>query len=239
MASNKQYDWADTNTIRLVRHSGTDADIVRAARVCTETAQVGGDRDRRLIETMMISTPTHNTPFEHVVFTWEVVCPIFVARQLMRHRIASYNERSLRFTEPKQDLSFYVPTVDRIDPNGEHSLQVNEDNIRAYKHIMYEGMAQYRMLVQDGWPKEVARGLLGMATTTQFVWTINCWSFLNFIEKRAHRSAQLEHRLLAEEAWEQFAVALPITATAFFKKLAHHNRAQFYPGILPPERMER
>jgi len=178
---------------------------------------------------MMTAEPAHNTPFEHAVMSWEIATPIFVARQLMRHRIGTFDEQSMRATAGTGE--FYEPTIDRIDPEGENSTDINRENIKDYRHTMREAQTRYEMLVNDGCPREVARGVLGTATMTRLLWTVNCWSFLNWLEKRTHNSAQEEHRELATMAWLLWQTYMPMTAAAFYKKLRHGERRSSYESL--------
>ena len=88
----------------LVNAMADDAMVANAARISTvgyrkgdPVPEYGGDKDAGLINYLMKNR--HGTPFEHNAFTWRIECPIFVAREFMRHRIASYNETSGRYRE--------------------------------------------------------------------------------------------------------------------------------------------
>ena len=108
-------------TVELVRSSAHDSDVLFAARVSTqgeqtlEAAQGSEDTDaedkraRGLINYLM--RDRHGSPFEHNSMTFYVQAPIFVFREFMRHRIASYNEESGRYRELKP--VFYVPAPER------------------------------------------------------------------------------------------------------------------------------
>src|SRR4051812_20894374 len=102
-------------TVELVRASARDADVLFAARVSTKGEQslddVDGDaeRSRGLVNYLM--RDRHGSPFEHNSMTFYVQAPIFVFREFMRHRIASYNEESGRYRELRP--VFYVPGPDR------------------------------------------------------------------------------------------------------------------------------
>ena len=100
-------DVLDKGFVRLVDAMGGDAAVVDAARVCYDSRSKGEAQDRRLIVYLM--KHAHLTPFEHAVFKFHVSTPIFVARQWFRHRIASYNEVSGRYTEVKDE--FYIPAA--------------------------------------------------------------------------------------------------------------------------------
>ena len=222
----------------LLRRCGGDGAVIHAARICTGKTDIQStDKlDQQLLEYMMIATPHHGTPFEHAAMSWEITTPIFVARQLMRHRMGTFNEQSMRYTAGTG--GFYTPSIERVDPEDENSRDVNQSNIKAYRHSMHEAQGLYRELVEDGWPRELARGVLGTAMLTHLVWSVNAGSFMNWIEQRAHRSAQWEHRELAAIAWKLWSSWMPKTAEAFYKMLAHSNRTQDYEGISPPGREE-
>ena len=111
-------------TVELVRSSASDSDVLFAARVSTlgektlESATAAPDdpaagepsaRDRGLINYLM--RDRHGSPFEHNSMTFYVQAPIFVFREFMRHRIASYNEESGRYRELRP--VFYVPAEER------------------------------------------------------------------------------------------------------------------------------
>lgn len=178
---------------------GGDAAVVRGARICYQSTAKSEGADERLIQRLMSSTPRHNTVFEHAVFRWGVKCPVFVARQWMRHRIASYNEKSLRYCEAERE--YYVPAG--VEPDS------------PYVRHMEAAFDLYEQLLADGWKREQARGVLGMAVYTEFIWTVNAWSLMNWLEKRLDPHAQVEHRQYAEAALGIFRQVMPVTATAF------------------------
>ena len=92
----------DKGFVRLVDAMGGDAAVLDAARVCYDSRSKGEAQDRALIAYLM--KHSHLTPFEHAVLKFHVSAPIFVARQWFRHRMASYNEVSGRYTEVKDEL---------------------------------------------------------------------------------------------------------------------------------------
>ena len=100
----------DKGFIRLVEFMGGDIGAVRSARVSLGSDSKGEARDKKLIEYLL--GHNHLSPFEHSVFQFHVKCPIFVARQWMRHRWCSYNEISARYTEVSDE--FHIPDEFRI-----------------------------------------------------------------------------------------------------------------------------
>ena len=109
----------DDVTVELVQSMGNDRSVIQAARVSTKGAEVidGTDgvevaidkRDRGLINFLM--RDRHGTPFEHNAFTFYIEAPIFVFREFMRHRIASYNEESGRYKELEPVFTFLQKIV--------------------------------------------------------------------------------------------------------------------------------
>jgi len=99
--------------VELIDSMGNDALVVRAARVSTSgrsaTNYVGCEHDAGLVNYLMRNR--HGSPFEHTAFTFYVEAPIFVWREIMRHRIASYNEESARYRQLAPE--FYVPPPER------------------------------------------------------------------------------------------------------------------------------
>ncbi len=189
----------DKGWMQLEEMMGGDAAVIRGARICYQSTARSEQADIRLIERLMSSVPRHNTVFEHAVFRFAVKAPLFVARQWMRHRICTFNEKSLRYCVA--DREYYVPD----QPEGRE----------AYVAHMEASFDLYADLVKQGWPKEQARGVLGTAVYTEFIWTVNAWSFMNWLEKRLDPGAQAEHRAYAEAALAMFEQAMPVTAAAF------------------------
>jgi len=179
---------------------GGDAAVIRGARICYQSVARSPEDDIRLIRRLMASEPKHNTVFEHAVFRFGVKCPLFVARQWMRHRIASYNERSLRYCIA--DREYYVPAGDPPE-------------VEAYRQHMEASFDLYERLLQAGWRRERARGVLGMAVYTEFIWTVNAWSLMNWLYKRLDKHAQWEHRQYAKAVLEIYRQVMPVTAAAF------------------------
>ncbi len=223
-------------TVELVRHSASDADVIFAARVSTQGEQTlegassgadATDRDRGLINYLM--RDRHGSPFEHNSMTFYVQAPIFVFREFMRHRIASYNEESGRYRELRP--VFYVPGPERklvqVGKPGaydfedgtteQHELTVNE--IKATCTQAYES---YQRMLDAGIAREVARAVLPVTLYSSMYVTMNARSLMNFLSLRTKREGthfpsfpQREIEMVAElmeNAWEPL---MPMTAAAF------------------------
>lgn len=209
----------DSGFVKLVDFLGGDSRAVDSARVSFGSVSKGETADRKLIEYLL--EHGHLSPFEHSVFQFHVKCPIFVARQWMRHRIASYNEISARYTEVHDE--FYYPEAfraqDRSNRQGSlESAALDQEKMRAiYDRAVKASYAAYKELLDAGAAREMARMVLPVAQYTQFYWSVNARSLLNFISLRADAHAQWEIRRYAEAIQEMFRARMPWTWEAYVK----------------------
>ena len=211
---------ADKGFVRLVDLMGGDQRAVESARVTFGSRSKGAEKDKLLVEYLLAHG--HHTPFEHSVFQFHVKCPIFVARQWLRHRMASYNEVSSRYTEVKDE--FYVPSEFRAQDkvNRQGSLKSpalkTAELLVIYKASIEASYAAYRKLLEGGVAREMARMALPVAQYTQFHWTINARSLMNFITLRLDAHAQLEIQVYAKAIAEIFKAKMPWTWEAFSRQ---------------------
>jgi len=212
----------DKGFVKLVNVSGGHFSVLAAARVSNgigpEEASKGQEKDQGLINYLM--KHRHGTPFEHNLFTFYVKAPIFVAREWMRHRIGSYNEISGRYTEFQPE--FYIP--DRFRQPGTTNKQgseyLNNSNADEWlynnmRKTMLEAFGHYRYLLTSGVAKELARIVLPLGTYTQYYWTVNARSLMNFLSLRCGEDAQWEIREYAEAIKEIFKEQMPMTFSAW------------------------
>ena len=225
-------------TVELVRHSASDADVIFAARVSTqgeqtlEGASAGVDateRDRGLINYLM--RDRHGSPFEHNSMTFYVQAPIFVFREFMRHRIASYNEESGRYRELRP--VFYVPGPERklvqVGKPGAYDFEdgtaeQHELAVSEIKQTCTQAYESYQRMLDAGIAREVARAVLPVTLYSSMYVTMNARSLMNFLSLRTKREGthfpsfpQREIEMVAdkmEAAWEPL---MPMTAAAFSK----------------------
>jgi thymidylate synthase (FAD) len=226
-------------TVKLVQHMGDDMAVVEAARVSTNLtaamlrerggSHVLSDKDVGLINYLM--RDRHGTPFEHNAFTFFIEAPIFVFREFMRHRIASYNEESGRYK--KLEPVFYVPTEERgLIQSGkpgayefyqgsknqwltvrQETVEVNTKAYEAYENMLDAGIA-----------REVARGVLPVNLYSSMFVTMNARALMNFLSLRTKREGthfpsfpQREIEMVAEGMEEIFAEIMPVTYETFNK----------------------
>ncbi|MBV8080657.1 MAG: FAD-dependent thymidylate synthase [Actinobacteria bacterium] len=144
----------------------------------------------------------------------------FVANGVVVHN--SFNEFSLRYAKATDD--FYVPEADDVrtqvgkpgaytfEPVSDELAQQTRDELQAVYDHAYE---TYERLVESGVAREVARSVLPVGAYTQFYWTVNARSLMNFVSLRNSQFAQLEIRRYAEAVEAFFAARMPVTHAAF------------------------
>jgi thymidylate synthase (FAD) len=212
----------DHGHVRLVESMGSDLSIVRNARVSYDAEWRTGEdegKDAKLIAYLWKNR--HTSPFEAVQFTFDIKCPIFVARQWHRHRTWAYNEVSARYAELPAE--FYVPTLDKITTQATGNKQMRTDEQHPYAASWQEFIARnckcafdaYKAMLDAGVPRELARSVLPLATYTHFFATVDLRNLFHFMSLRLHAHAQYEIRVYAEALLELITPAVPIAVAAF------------------------
>jgi len=223
-------DVLDHGFVRLVDSMGSDLSVVRAARVSYDAAWRAGEdqgSDEKLLNYLWRNK--HSTPFESVVFTFEVKAPIFVFRQWHRHRTWSYNELSARYKELPEE--YYLPEAEMIGSQSKSSKQARDILINAelaaelqeqrvkevhdLKESCEKSFETYRSLMASGWPRELARSVLPVNTYSHMFCTVNLLNLLKFITLRNHDHAQHEIRVYAEAMKELVTPIVPVTMKAY------------------------
>jgi len=211
------------SSLELIRASGSDVDVVNAARVSygKVVTQIS-ENDRKLIRFLI--EHKHTSPFEHNQLSFRVKAPIFVARQWMRHRISSYNEISYRYVQAP--LEFYIPPKWRYQDTVNKQASVgsfeNEEIMKAYKNGLETCKNTYETLLANGVCRELARGILPVCTYTQFVYTCNLQSLTHFLKLRLHPGAQHEIRNFAQGLLALALPHFPISLGEWKKSNAEH-----------------
>lgn len=187
--------------IELCDIMGNDEQVAITARVSTGSENKGDQKNQQLINYMM--RHGHSSPFEFVEFKFKIKCPIFVARQWFRTRMASYNEMSGRYQ--MLDLSeIYKPE----DLSEEQSIifdsfyRLTKDN---YSELL------------NHLPKEQARIVLPVGVYTEFYWKIDLNNLFKFLKQRLNIHAQYEIREYAKVIAEIIKEKIPMCYSAFEK----------------------
>jgi thymidylate synthase (FAD) len=211
----------DHGFVRLDDAMASDLSVVNGARVSFARHKSEMDEsDAGLIRFLM--RDRHGTPFEHNAFRFHVRAPLFVAREWFRHRVGSFNEFSMRYAKASDE--FYVPEPDdvrsQVGKPGAYSFEPVEpelaESTREELRDVYDAAyATYTRLVEQGVARELARLVMPMGAYTEFYWTVNARSLMNFISLRAAETAQREIRRYADACERFFADKMPVTYSAF------------------------
>ena len=227
--------YRDDGTVELVKSSASDADVIWAARVSTAGEQsidsLKDDPEKSAGLINYLARERHGSPFEHTSFTFFISAPIFVFREFMRHRIASYNEESGRYRELKP--VFYIPNKDRkliqVGKTGHYTFEAGTD---AQYELMVSEMKKaytaaydaYQKMLDAGIAREVARATLPVATYSSMYVTMNARALMNFLSLRTTAEGshfpsypQREIEMVGEKMEAFFAEKMPLVHAAFNK----------------------
>jgi thymidylate synthase (FAD) len=225
----------DDMSVELVKSSASDADVIWAARVSTagdkSLEDVGADPAKSEGLINYLARERHGSPFEHTSMTFFISAPIFVFREFMRHRIASYNEESGRYRELKP--VFYIPSKERklvqIGKAGAYTFvdgtpEQFDLTVAAIKETCNLAYANYQKMLDAGVAREVARAVLPVTLYSSMYVTMNARALMNFLSLRTAREGshfpsypQREIEMVAEKMEAHFAKLMPITYGAFQK----------------------
>lgn len=218
-------------TVDLIDSMGNDDSVIRAAKVSTMTDttvdEMSDAGKEKFIDFLVANR--HGSPFEHVVFTFRIEAPIFVWREFMRHRVASYSEQSARYTELKP--VFYMPDADRnlvqVGKPGEYVFtQGDPTQVQSTEAILstssVDAYDAYQLLLKRGIAREVARMVLPLNIYSTAYVTMNLRSLTNFLSLRRNVEGQTypsfpqrEIEMVAEQMEKHADSVAPITLDAF------------------------
>ena len=224
----------DHGFVRVVDYMGDDTAIVQAARVSYGKSTKQISQDRGLIFYLM--RHRHTTPFEMCDIKFHIKLPIFVARQWIRHRTASVNEYSARYSIMGKE--FYIPQRDHLaaqsltnkqgksellgDAEAERVLEILKgDSMECYQH--YEEMLncdEHGNIInpeKKGLARELARMNLNLNYYTEWYWKINLHNLLHFLALRADPHAQYEIKVYADAMLDIVQRWVPLTHEAFME----------------------
>ena len=169
--------------VELVRINGHWRDIVDMASISHDNE--GKIKDyKKLLHNLY--KWGHMEPFEFMDFVWKLEIPIFLQRQLLRHRMSSRVERSMRYVELKPSLDdVFIPK------------DIEKPKEMVYKQAYWSTFEAYDKLIKSGVPKEQARAVLPLGLNTKMFVKFNARSFDNFLKLRLDKHAQPEMQQLA------------------------------------------
>ena len=212
--------------VRLIDIMGSDEDIADAARVSYGKGTRTASDNRNLIRYLV--RHKHTSPLEMVEVKFHLKLPIFVMRQLVRHRTASLNEYSGRYSIMSDD--FYEPSDDYIQPQSQTNKQGRGGELsdawkQSYKQRIHEITTKakyaYKFLIgtestsHGGLTRELARTVLPVSNYTECYWKIDLHNFFHFCRLRMDDHAQQEIQDYAKVMFEMVKPEVPIATEAF------------------------
>lgn len=225
----------DHGFIRVVDYMGDDESITQAARVSYGRGTKKTSQDRNLIFYLM--RHRHTTPFEMCEIKCHVKLPIFVARQWVRHRTASINEYSARYSV--LDKEFYIPSLQHLASQSTQNNQgrscvplcevdpvyadgvlnlLKQDSSSLYDHYEYLLNDKESQIFDPGRPgiaRELARMNLSLNYYTQWYWKIDLHNLFHFLALRADPHSQYEIRAYADILLDIVKKWVPVAYDAF------------------------
>jgi thymidylate synthase (FAD) len=168
------------------------------------------------------NTPTHDTPFNHGFFSFEVKAPVFVARHLVKHEYLIMSEYSRRYIT--DDIEFYTPDVWRKAAEDVKQGSSDEAVDKPSFIEMYNGftgsnkdyneicLAQYNSLIEEDVAPEQARMVLPQSLMTSWTWSGTLGAFANMCKLRLSSDTQAETRVVAEAVYEELKKQFPVAA---------------------------
>ena len=230
-------------TTTYIDHMGSDLSVVNAARVsfgkksdyktltkCFNTGEVIEKalalRDTKLIK--YLAKHKHISPFGHAFASFHVKAPIFVARQLVKHKFLRWNEISRRYVDDEPE--FYEPevwrgrsedkkqgssdtTVEFLRMQGFGEQSVNDG---AFKHQMHS-LDLYRDMITAGVAPEQARMVLPQSTLTEWYWSGSLDAFADMCRLRCKEDTQYESRVVADQVSNIMQGLYPVSWAALMK----------------------
>jgi thymidylate synthase (FAD) len=160
------------------------------------------------------NTPTHDTPFNHGFFSFEVKAPVFVARHLVKHEYLIMSEYSRRYIT--DDIEFYRHEYrSKAEDVKQGSGGLHEEN-KHYKNLVAMANTQslllYDNMIAGGLAPEQARGHLPQDLMTSWTWSGTLGAFANMCKLRLSSDTQAETRVVAEAVYEELKKQFPVAA---------------------------
>ena len=207
----------DKGFVGLVDYMGTDNSVVQAARVSYGTGTKKVQEDRGLIRYLM--RHEHTTPFEMCEVKFHIRLPIFVMRQLIRHRTAQVNEYSGRYSVMTDE--FYVPK--KFEKQSKTNMQGRDESLDDQQgkltwmmdDVHNNAYGMYEELLELDVARETARAVLPVSNYTEAYWKCNIKNFLHMAWLRMDSHAQWEIQEFARAMYELVKPLYPVICEAF------------------------
>ena len=204
--------------VKLLDVMGDDEEVENSARISYGKGTRKVNQTRNLIRYLM--RHKHTSPFEMCEVKFHLKLPIFIMRQLVRHRTANLNEYSGRYSVMSNE--FYLPEGDYLAKQSTTNNQGRGEPLESQGLLqfefnrIYDGASMaYQVLLEHDLSREVARALLPVANYTECIWKIDLHNFFHFVKLRSDSHAQREIRDYADAMYELVKPNFPICCEAF------------------------
>lgn len=200
-------------SVELIGSFGDDMTVANAARVSfhKEAQHYTPEQNEKLIR--YLAGHKHFSPFNHAFLSFRVKAPIFVARQLVKHKFLPWNEVSRRYVDDEPE--FYFPAHWRAKAEnvkqGSSDEAVPLDPSVFAIHGMLEAVKTYNKLLEQGVCPEQARMVLPQNTMTEWVWSGTLGAWLDMLVLRLDPHTQKETRDVATKIGIEVARNFPIS----------------------------
>lgn len=216
--------------VTYIGHYGNDLSVVNAARVSfhkeshyEKNGKFGGrDDDLSFADTKLINylaKHKHFSPFNHAFLSFRVKAPIFVARQLVKHKFMPWNEVSRRYVD--EEPEFYIPEIrNRADNVKQGSGEVHYAQNAIQGNIAtncIESLATYNWMLEEGVAPEIARCVLTQNMMTEWIWSGTLGAYCDMLRLRLDEHTQYESRIVAKKIYEQVEPLFPVSVKALLE----------------------
>ena len=213
--------------VTLIDHMGSDLSVVNAARVSfhkesewEKNGKFGGtdqdlaEKDEKLIN--YLAKHKHFSPFNHTFISMRIKAPIFVARQLVKHRFMPWNEVSRRYVDDEPE--FYFPEYWRKKADnvkqGSSEEPVDVADLHVEDSVEFQLLYQYNNLLAKGVCAEQARMILPQNMMTEWIWSGTLGAWCDMLRLRLDPHTQYESRIVAQKAREIIEPLFPVSVKA-------------------------
>ena len=205
--------------VTYINHCGDDLSVVNAARVSFHKESSSfQEQDGKLIR--YLAKHKHFSPFNHAFLTFRVKAPIFVARQLVKHRFMPWNEVSRRYVD--EEPEFYFPDYWRARADnvkqGSSEDKVDVLDLHIEDSIEFQLLYQYNNLLAKNVAPEQARMVLPQNMMTEWIWSGTLGAYCDMLRLRLDPHTQYESRLVAELIYEQVKQLFPVSVGALLER---------------------
>lgn len=220
--------------VTLIDHCGTDLSVVNAARVSFhKVSEEFKAQDEKLI--VYLAKHKHFSPFNHAFLSFRVKAPIFVARQLVKHKFMPWNEVSRRYVDDEPE--FYIPSVwrgraenvkqgsadtpftgyiwheyDKAGVPVQYQCGVDIGPGMATEEVVGTALELYRAMIEQGIAPEQARMVLPQNTMTEWIWSGTLGAFCDMLRLRLDPHTQYESQIVAQKIYRDVSHFFPVSS---------------------------